>query len=56
MTDSLIYFTQSVNVAPQSDAEAILKALIETIEAFGIENFAFSLCEPRESVMDKLVA
>lgn len=38
----------AVNVAPQSDADAIQKAVIDAIEDFGIERFAVSLREPPE--------
>lgn len=56
MTESVIHFTHAVNVAPQSDADAIQKAVVQAIEDFGTEKFAISLCEPREVATNKLAA
>jgi|GEM_PF-6265281 len=56
MTESVIHFTHAVNVAPQSDADAIQKAVIDAIQDFGTEKFALSLCESRDAATNKLAA
>jgi 2C-methyl-D-erythritol 2,4-cyclodiphosphate synthase len=56
MTESVIHFTHDVNVAPQSDADAIQEAVLNAIEAFGVERLALSLCESREVAANQLAA